>query len=173
MSHAEGEPFKQSIEEIAVSDPNIAAIDQNYPNKYCIKCSSIIPKASKYCSECGAKQFTKIVDITHIINPNNNHIISSSQPQQPIIIRPIHPTPHNGNDLKCSDWRCHRNAELQCQKCRKCLCSIHARIIKSGDEINIFCKKCGKRYLRSQCGRTTLSVIGLVFAILIIIIFVL
>ena len=166
MSHAEGQPYRKSYQEIAFSDNNVAAIDVNCPNKYCIHCSSII---TIYCPECGTKQLTKIIDITHINDPNNKHIISSSKQNQPIIIQPIHSMANDGANninLKCSDWRCRRQSHLQCQNCDKYLCSIHARVIRNGEDIHIYCKKCSKKYLRAECGKSTLGIFVLVIAVM-------
>ena len=151
MSHGEGQPFK-SKSEILKSDPNIANVDQSYPDKYCTECLSIIPKSNKYCPKCGKLQSDKII----------------AGVQQPILIQTVKP---NQDYSTCSEMGCQIQSQIQCQKCSKYYCERHIRMIRSDNHRSmlIYCRKCAADHLNSRPVRNCLITLVVLVAVVVVI----
>mmetsp|Transcript_66497 Transcript_66497/g.105694 ORF Transcript_66497/g.105694 Transcript_66497/m.105694 type:complete len:163 (-) Transcript_66497:36-524(-) len=158
MSHAEGEPcpLKDSYREIAISDYNIAALDTNGGNKFCIKCAAVIEKASQSCPRCNKQQ------------PANPRLT-----QRRIIVKPVHNASASdlaeGREIACLHRKCRRRASIHCQKCATPICSYHSRIHNVGGIVYIYCKNCSRKHSRNQCVSNVISVLLLVLIMTILI----
>ena len=151
MSHGEGQAYRSNEEIIAFSDDNIASIDGHHPNlnKPCTKCKKEIPKASKYCLECGEKQHLAMKP--HVVM--NQQIIDIKGELDPI----------------CSIIECDKESTAQCRGCKKSLCRTHSNIFQEWIVYEVYCDNCIQKERDRTCIKIILGILTFIVIVLLII----